>query len=58
MPPWNKPNSAEITNSDFGLREPSYANDTASLLVRLSWPNGRRSAPRVVALRACLRERC
>ncbi|MDX6506608.1 MAG: hypothetical protein QOG06_1252, partial [Gaiellaceae bacterium] len=39
-------------------REPSYANDTASLLVRLTWPGGRRAPPHVVPLRACLRERC
>ena len=45
-------------NSDFGLREPNYGNDTASLLVRITWPNGRRAAPRVTPLRTCLKERC
>ena len=45
-------------NSDFGLREPNYANDTASLLMRISWPNGRGSPPRVAPVRVCLRERC
>jgi hypothetical protein len=45
-------------NSTFGLRERRYDNDAASLLVRITWPGGRRSAPRVEPLRACLAERC
>jgi Lysyl oxidase len=45
-------------NEDFGLRETSYGNDAASLLVRISRPGGRRAAPRVSALRACGKERC
>jgi hypothetical protein len=45
-------------NEDFGLRETSYGNDAASLLVRISWPGGRRAAPRVSTLRACGKERC
>jgi Lysyl oxidase/WD40-like Beta Propeller Repeat len=45
-------------NEDFGLRETSYGNDAASLLVRISRPEGRRGAPRVSTLRACGKERC
>jgi hypothetical protein len=45
-------------NSDFGLREPSYSNDTASLLIRITWPDGRRAVPRIKTLRTCYRERC
>jgi hypothetical protein len=45
-------------NSDFLLRERDYGNDVASLLVRISWPHGRRQPPRVTPLRGCPRERC
>jgi lysyl oxidase/WD40 repeat protein len=45
-------------NSAFQLRERRYDNDAASLLVRISWPNGRRSAPTVTTLRSCRKERC
>ncbi len=45
-------------NSDFGLRERRYDNDAASLLVRITWPYGHGSAPRVQRLRSCLAERC
>ena len=45
-------------NSDFELREESYADDTASLLVRITWPHGRRAPPRIATLRTCSRERC
>jgi hypothetical protein len=42
-------------NEDFHLRESSYGDDAASLLVRITWRSG---APIVTPLRACLRERC
>jgi Lysyl oxidase/WD40-like Beta Propeller Repeat len=45
-------------NSSFQLRERRYDNDVASLLLRISWPNGRRSAPTVTTLRSCRKERC
>jgi hypothetical protein len=45
-------------NSDFHLREEHYGDDAASLLVRIEWPGGRRSAPRVTPLRVCSGERC
>jgi hypothetical protein len=45
-------------NSDFHLRELRYGDDTASLLLRLSWPGGRGAEPRVTTLRTCRRERC
>ena len=45
-------------NADFGLRERDYGNDAASLLVRLTWPHGRRAPPHVVVLRACERAHC
>jgi hypothetical protein len=45
-------------NKDFGLRETSYGNDVASLLVRISWPDGRQAAPGVSRLRVCGKERC
>jgi len=43
------------TNEDFYLRETSYSDDAASLLVRLTWHSG---TPVVTPLRACLHERC
>jgi hypothetical protein len=45
-------------NDGFGLRETSYGNDAASLLVKISWPEGRQAAPRVSRLRVCGKERC
>jgi DNA-binding beta-propeller fold protein YncE len=42
-------------NEDFHLRESSYADDAASILIRLTWRAG---APTVTRLRTCLRERC
>jgi lysyl oxidase/WD40 repeat protein len=42
-------------NEDFHLRERSYSDNTASLLIRLMWRDG---VPIVTPLRACLRERC
>ncbi|HEY7207063.1 MAG TPA: lysyl oxidase family protein [Gaiellaceae bacterium] len=45
-------------NEDFRLRERRYDNDTASLLVRITWPGGHGSPPRVEPLRACPAERC
>jgi WD40-like Beta Propeller Repeat len=39
-------------------RANDYDNDAASLLVRLTWPDGRRAPPRVEPLRACERDRC
>ncbi|HEY1367289.1 MAG TPA: lysyl oxidase family protein [Gaiellaceae bacterium] len=46
-------------NADWGLREERYDNDVASLLIRITWPNGRRSPPRVQTLRTCgASERC
>jgi WD40-like Beta Propeller Repeat/Lysyl oxidase len=40
-------------NPSRSMRELRYSNDVASLLVRLEWPNGRSSAPRVTVLRRC-----
>ena len=45
-------------NADFHLREEHYDDDTASLLVQISWPGGRSVEPRVTTLRTCSRERC
>jgi hypothetical protein len=45
-------------NPDFHLRETHYGDDVASLLVRITWPGGHRSAPRVAPLRVCWNERC
>jgi hypothetical protein len=42
-------------NPDFYLRETRYDDNTASLLVRLTWDDG---TPRVQPLRSCVRERC
>ncbi len=42
-------------NEDFHLRETSYSDDAASLLIRLTWRAG---APNVATLRTCSRERC
>jgi hypothetical protein len=43
------------TNEDFYLRETSYSDNAASLLVRLTWRSG---TPIVTPLRTCLHERC
>jgi Tol biopolymer transport system component len=42
-------------NEDFHLRETSYSDNAASILIRLTWHGG---APSLTTLRACLRERC
>jgi WD40 repeat protein len=42
-------------NEDFHLRETSYRDNAASLLIRLIWRGG---TPSVTALRTCWRERC
>ena len=46
-------------NPRRALRELRYSNNAASLLLRLTWPNGTSSAPRVSVLRRCAAsERC
>lgn len=46
-------------NPDRTMRESRYSNDAASLLLRLTWPQGRRAAPSVAVLRRCeASERC
>ena len=46
-------------NPDLLLRELRHSNNTASVRLRLSWPRGRRSPPRVKVLRRCESdERC
>jgi hypothetical protein len=41
------------------MRETKYTNNAASVLLQLSWPNGRRSTPSVRVLRICeATERC
>ena len=40
-------------NADRSLAESDYSNDSASLLIDLSWPQGTASAPVVKVLRAC-----
>ena len=46
-------------NPDRSMRELRYSNDAASVLVRLSWPNGTSSAPQLSVLRRCeASERC
>jgi Lysyl oxidase len=42
-------------NEDFHLRETSYSDNAASILIRVTWHAG---APIVTTLRTCLRERC
>jgi hypothetical protein len=42
-------------NEDFHLREKSYSDNVASLLIRLTW---RSRTPSITSLRACSRERC
>ena len=43
----------QTANPERRLREVDYANNSASLLVRLSWPSGTASAPRIQVLRMC-----
>jgi hypothetical protein len=43
----------QTANAERRLREVDYANNAASLLVRLSWPSGEGSAPRIQVLRTC-----
>jgi hypothetical protein len=43
----------QTANPERRLRELDYANNAASALLRLSWPSGRKSAPRVQVLRRC-----
>jgi hypothetical protein len=46
-------------NPERALRELRYSDDAASLLLRLMWPGGRSSAPRVSVLWRCqASERC
>jgi TolB protein len=46
-------------NPDRAMRELEYSDDAASVLLHLTWPNGRSSAPRVSVLRGCpADERC
>jgi WD40-like Beta Propeller Repeat/Lysyl oxidase len=46
-------------NVAWALREVSYANDAASLALRIAWPHGRSSPPAVAVLRRCPgRDRC
>ncbi|HEX3224767.1 MAG TPA: lysyl oxidase family protein [Gaiellaceae bacterium] len=44
-----------VANEDFHLRESDYNDNTASLLIRLTWHEG---APTVTPIRACLRAHC
>jgi len=49
----------QTANPERRLRELDYANNVSSALVRLSWPAGASSAPRVEVLRRCAgSERC
>ena len=43
----------QTANPERRLREVDYANNAASLLVRLSWSSGNGSAPRIQVLRTC-----
>lgn len=40
-------------NPERTLRELAYSNDSASVLMELTWPNGHSSAPRVSILQRC-----
>ena len=40
-------------NPERAMRELRYSDNAASVLLRLGWPNGRSSAPRVSVLRRC-----
>jgi WD40 repeat protein len=41
------------SNSERKIRELAYSNDSASVLLELTWPNGTRSAPRISILERC-----
>jgi hypothetical protein len=43
----------QTANPERRLREVDYSNNAASLLVRVSWPSGTLSAPRIQVLRTC-----
>jgi hypothetical protein len=45
-------------NPFLRFRELRYDNNAAALALRLSWPNGHTSAPKIVVLRACRAVRC
>jgi Lysyl oxidase len=46
-------------NPERTMREVSYSDDAASVLLELTWPNGASAAPRVSVLRRCeTSERC
>ena len=40
-------------NSERKIRELAYSNDAASVLLQLTWPKGRTSAPRISILKRC-----
>lgn len=42
-------------NPDHALREPTYSNNAASVVLRLTWPKGPSAAPLVSVLRRCER---
>ncbi len=43
----------QTANPERRLREVDYANNAASVLLRLTWPGGREAPPRVQVLRTC-----
>ncbi len=43
----------ERVNQDRRLRESNYSNDSASLLLQLSWPGGEQSLPQALVLTYC-----
>ena len=43
----------QVANPERRLRELDYANNAASVLLRLSWPSGSGSPPRIELLRSC-----
>jgi hypothetical protein len=45
-------------NPFLRFRELRYDNDAASLAIRLGWPDGRESPPKIEVLRACRAARC
>jgi dipeptidyl aminopeptidase/acylaminoacyl peptidase len=40
-------------NSERRIRELAYSNDSASVLLQLTWPNGTRSAPQISIIQRC-----
>jgi hypothetical protein len=40
-------------NSERKLREENYANNVASAGIRITWPNGRKSRPKIVQMKVC-----